>query len=139
LSILLEVFGHIFISVAATFGYFIYYCEPKFIIFGIMMSGWSDTGGLMFGMVFGKTPFAHSISPKKTFEGVLGAILFPCTAITLIFYFVGLYTDGEYAIKMPLFDYVLLSFVCSCLAILGDLCESFLKRCASQKDTGTIF
>ena len=33
LSILLEVFGHVFISVAATFGYFIYFVEPKFIIF----------------------------------------------------------------------------------------------------------
>ena len=98
LSILLEVFGHVFISVAATFGYFIYSVEPKFIIFAIMMSGWSDTGGLMFGMVFGKTPFAHSISPKKTFEGVLGAIFWPCTVICLIFYLVGHYTEGEYAI-----------------------------------------
>lgn len=59
-------------------------------MYGIMMSGWSDTGGLMFGMVFGKTPFAKSISPSKTFEGVLGAILWPCTVITFIFYLLGL-------------------------------------------------
>ena len=40
---------------------------------------------------------------------------------------------------MPLFDYVLLSFVCSFPAVLGDLIESFIKRCANQKDAGVIF
>jgi CDP-diglyceride synthetase len=67
-------------------------------MYGIMMSAWSDTGGIMFGMVYGKTKFAHSISPNKTFEGVLGAILWPCTVISGIFYLIGHYSDGEYAI-----------------------------------------
>jgi CDP-diglyceride synthetase len=39
---------------------------------------------------------------------------------------------------MPLLDYVLLTLVCSSLAVLGDLIESFIKRCANQKDGGTI-
>ena len=39
---------------------------------------------------------------------------------------------------MPFLDYVFLTITCSCLAVLGDLCESFIKRCANQKDAGTM-
>jgi phosphatidate cytidylyltransferase len=55
-----------------------------------------------------------------------------------VFYGIGQATDGEYVLKMPLIDYVLLSFTSGFLAILGDLCESFLKRCSNVKDSGTI-
>jgi CDP-diglyceride synthetase len=95
---LLEVFGHVFISIATSFGYLIYYLQPNFCMYGIMISQWSDFGGLMFGSNFGKTPFASSISPSKTFEGVYGAIGWPCTVITAAFYFIGKYSEGKYAI-----------------------------------------
>ena len=39
---------------------------------------------------------------------------------------------------MPIYDYVILGGTCGILALLGDLCESFLKRCANAKDSGTI-
>ena len=39
---------------------------------------------------------------------------------------------------MPIIDYVFLGLVCSCLAILGDLIESFLKRCGNLKDSGSL-
>jgi len=39
---------------------------------------------------------------------------------------------------MHFLDYVFLGFICGCLSILGDLCESFLKRCGNVKDSGTI-
>lgn len=58
------------------------------------MSAWSDTGGIMFGMVFGKSKFAYSISPNKTFEGVIGAVIWPSTVITYIFYYLGQHSDG---------------------------------------------
>ena len=40
---------------------------------------------------------------------------------------------------MPFSDYFFLAAICACLAVIGDLIESFLKRCAALKDTGTIF
>ena len=83
---LLEVFGHVFMSVASSFGYLIYYLQPKIILYGALITQWSDFGGLIFGSNFGKTPFAQSISPSKTLEGVYGAILFPSTIIAFGFW-----------------------------------------------------
>jgi phosphatidate cytidylyltransferase len=49
------------------------------------LAQWSDVGGLMFGKIFGKHPFAQRISPKKTMEGLFGAI-FLSTIVSLVFY-----------------------------------------------------
>lgn len=138
LSILLEVFGHVFISVTTSFGYMIYRLNPKFIFLMVNFTQWSDAGGLLVGTHYGKTPFARSISPKKTMEGVIGALIFPII-VSIIFYIIGSQTEGEWALRMPIFDYIILGATIGILAILGDLCESFLKRCANVKDSGAIF
>lgn len=51
------------------------------------LSWQADNGGLLFGSLFGKRPFAHGISPKKTVEGIVGA-LFLCIASSVIMHFV---------------------------------------------------
>jgi len=48
----------------------------------------SDIGGFMFGNLYGKTSFAKSISPKKTWEGVIGAIILPILN-NCVFYLIG--------------------------------------------------
>ena len=87
-SMLLEVFGHLYISLISALGYLFYYlqysllllshvsvvCRPKYIAMSMCLSWQADNGGLFFGSQFGKTPFAHGISPKKTSEGILGAV-----------------------------------------------------------------
>ena len=103
----------------------------------VHMTQWSDVGGYVFGNLFGKDSFAKTISPKKTLQGLAGAIFLP-TFFNCLFYLVAKYTDGEYGLKMPLVDYVILGLICSSLAILGDLIESFLKRCGNLKDSGKI-
>ena len=92
---------------------------------------------MLIGSAVGKTPFARSISPTKTIEGLIGAILWP-TFVSVLFYYTGEYTEGEWAIRMPIYDYVFLGLSLSSLAVMGDLCESFLKRCANVKDSGVI-
>ena len=92
----------------------------------------------MGGGMFGKTPFAKSISPNKTREGVYGAIILPMVLINSIFWATAWWTEGNLSIRMPYIDYCLLGFVVSIFAVLGDLIESFIKRCANQKDAGTL-
>jgi len=66
LSMLLEVFGHVFISLATTMGYLLYYLNKQYLLIAIFVTQFSDVGGYMFGKLFGKDKFARSISPKKT-------------------------------------------------------------------------
>ena len=104
----------------------------------IFTTQWSDGGALMAGKKFGKTPFASSISPTKTWEGVAGAILLPLLVVNPLFWALGQYSDGKYALKMPLLDYMLIALMCAPLSILGDLIESFLKRCSNLKDSSNL-
>ena len=138
LSLLLEVFGHVFISIGSSFGYLLYFLNHKFVLYGIMITQWSDAGGMMGGGIFGKTPFAQTISPNKTREGLYGAIILPMILVNSVFWTTAWWTEGNFSIRMPLIDYCMLSLVVSILAVLGDLIESFIKRCANQKDAGTI-
>lgn len=73
MSLLLEIFGQVFISLITSFGYIFYCTEPKYIAVLFCLSWQADNGGLLFGSLFGKNPFAHGISPKKTREGIIGA------------------------------------------------------------------
>ena len=70
-------------------------------------------------------------------EGLLGAILFP-TVVATIFYYIGQKTEGKYAVKLPFYDYIALGIICGFLAVLGDLAESFLKRCTNLKDSSNL-
>jgi len=75
LSILLEIFGQIFISITTTVGYFVYFMSPKLIVVMFCLTWQADNGGLFIGNTYGTGPFAVSLSPKKTNEGIIGAIL----------------------------------------------------------------
>jgi len=86
----------------------------------------TDTGAYFVGRKFGKTPF-NPISPKKTWEGVIGGV-----AIATIF-------GAWYGVSfVNLFLALIISLVVSVSSIYGDLYESFLKRRAGVKDSGNI-
>lgn len=101
------------------------------------MTQWSDAGGYLFGSRWGKTPFANSISPNKTMEGISGAFIMPILVST-VFYQIGQYSEGKYALQMSLIDYVFIGSASGFFSILGDLNESFIKRCSNIKDSGTL-
>ena len=86
-----------------------------------------DIGAYVVGRSIGKTPFSKT-SPNKTWEGVIGGI----AAGTIFGCIVGL---GSVDLTISL----LISFLVSMSAIWGDLFESYLKREAEVKDSGSIF
>lgn len=87
-----------------------------------------DSAAMLIGKYFGKHPLAPSISPKKTVEGtianVVGAVL-------------GAIWVGSWLSVPPL-----VSGICGVCAgtfgQIGDLFESWLKRVAGTKDSGTL-
>lgn len=89
----------------------------------------SDVGGYAAGVLFGKHPMVPAISPKKTWEGMVGSLVFGVTATTLsVFYLAG----------KPLWIGVLLGLTIVCTATLGDLVESQVKRDLGIKDMGSL-
>lgn len=84
-----------------------------------------DTGAFATGVMFGKTPLAPKISPKKTWEGFIGSALFGSVAG----YFIAtamLHIDWWWG--------VLLGLIILGVATVGDLIESLIKRELGTKD-----
>ncbi len=89
-----------------------------------------DTGAYLGGRQFGRRKLAPAISPNKTVEGLLIGMV---TAV------VATWAAGLYQDWLSGTDALLLGAVVAVAAPLGDLFESYLKRDAGTKDTGTLF
>jgi len=89
-----------------------------------------DTGAYLGGRMFGKRPLAPSISPNKTVEGLL---------IGMIFAVLGVWIAGRYQEWLPGTHSLVLGLGVAVAAPIGDLFESFVKREARTKDSGTLF
>ena len=88
----------------------------------------ADSAAYFAGKQFGKHKLAPTISPGKTWEGVLGAL----AAVSLF----GL----AICLLVPDQDWMLIPGLCviAALGVYGDLLESFFKRQASMKDSGQL-
>jgi phosphatidate cytidylyltransferase len=89
-----------------------------------------DTGAYLGGRAFGSQKLAPTISPNKTVEGLGIGLL---TAVAAV-WFAGLYQDWLTGVEA-----LILGTAVAVAAPLGDLFESYLKRDAGTKDTGTLF
>ncbi|MBI5103428.1 MAG: phosphatidate cytidylyltransferase [Solirubrobacterales bacterium] len=89
-----------------------------------------DTGAYLGGRALGQTKLEPTISPNKTVEGLAIGILVAIASV----WFAGLYQDW-----LSGTDALLLGLGVALAAPLGDLFESYLKRDAGTKDTGTLF
>jgi phosphatidate cytidylyltransferase len=89
----------------------------------------SDIGGYASGVLFGKHPMAPSVSPKKSWEGFAGSVLWCVVAgaVTVV-----LLLDG------PWWGGAILGAAVAVAATLGDLAESTVKRDLGIKDMGNL-
>ncbi len=103
--------------------------EPLTII-GFFVLVWSnDTGAYLVGVSMGKHKLYERISPKKTWEGFIGGILFTFVAAFFIHQYTGL---GSLALWM------VAGLIVGLFGTTGDLIESMLKRNVDIKDSGNI-
>jgi phosphatidate cytidylyltransferase len=87
-----------------------------------------DTAAIFVGKAFGKHKLAPSISPNKTWEGSIGNFL-ACILAAVVLGFI---------FKYPLPLMLLLGVNCGVLGQAGDLFESWMKRNAGVKDSGSF-
>ena len=101
------------------------------IVAGVLVGTFvGDTGAYFGGRALGHIKLAPRLSPNKTVEGLLCGIV----AAVLAVWVTGLYQDW-----LSGTDALLLGVGVALAAPVGDLFESFIKRDAGTKDTGTLF
>ncbi|OAO01176.1 phosphatidate cytidylyltransferase [Parasphingorhabdus sp.] len=99
------------------------------IVFWTLALVWAtDIGAYFSGRAIGGPKLAPQFSPNKTWAGLIGGVLLTAIVSFVLHIYWGL----------P-FKLVLLSVPLAVLAQMGDLFESWLKRKAGAKDSGTIF
>ena len=105
--------------------------DPVFLIVILGLVFISDTTAYFCGKKFGRTPLAPTISPKKTWEGVFGALLSVVIYSFIIISPLGF--SGTEKTQMLLAAMILVA-----LGIFGDLFFSLLKRQVGKKDSGKL-
>jgi phosphatidate cytidylyltransferase len=88
-----------------------------------------DIGSLAVGRWFGRHLLAPLVSPKKTWEGLIGGSALAILGSVLITARIHPWTTSKAA---------LLGVVVAVVAPLGDLCESLIKRELKLKDMGSL-
>ena len=95
----------------------------------VIAVGLNDTFAYLTGVLIGKHPMAPKISPKKTWEGFIGGLIFAATGSAFAF---------NYFLDQELWVGALAGVIGALAATTGDLIESAIKRDLSLKDMGTL-
>lgn len=110
--------------------------EPVRVAFYLLLAvKWGDAGAYFIGSKFGKNRLAPAISPKKSWEGLFGGILFSC-GVGVLWWFLSKGTLGPY--KFPFYHTMILGVLLPVIGTMGDLVESLFKRAVNVKDSGAI-
>lgn len=117
--------------------------DPRMVVTFLTVVWLNDVGAYIIGSAIGKHRMAPKISPKKSWEGFFGGLLFAIVA-ALVWYLL-LWSDPQRSIA-PLFQdtniqislWLLFGLAVGIAAVLGDLIESKLKRVIGVKDSGNL-
>ncbi len=107
----------------------------EWLLFALGLVWISDIGAFFVGRAFGKHKLADQISPGKTIEGALGAIVF---GGLLAMAFVIWKGETTFLDSTSIVLFIGLAFVTVIFSIVGDLLESLLKRQKNMKDSSQL-
>lgn len=108
----------------------LYSFQPGVLLFVLIIVWAADIGAYFTGKRFGRVKLAPSISPGKTWEGVIGGLF----AVVCVLVLARLYwLDIDIALVVPF------CLAVATLSIVGDLTVSMFKRNAGVKDSGKVF
>jgi phosphatidate cytidylyltransferase len=102
--------------------------EMMYLLVGTIWAG--DIGQFYIGSRFGQKPLAPRISPRKTVEGALGGIV--VSMVVAIAWSIWIWP------ATPAGRAAVVGLLLAIVGILGDLCESAVKRGAGVKDSGAL-
>jgi phosphatidate cytidylyltransferase len=100
------------------------------IVIGFFILLWvNDTGAYLTGITMGKHRLMERISPKKSWEGFAGGVVFSVLTACLLSGLFGVLDTGRW---------ISVALIVAVSGTFGDLIESMLKRSTGIKDSGTI-
>jgi phosphatidate cytidylyltransferase len=100
------------------------------VLFVLLLVVAADTGAFFAGRFFGKVPLAPRVSPKKTWEGVIGGLVLAGIVA---------WAGGRWLVGQGGYAFISLCVAVAAISVVGDLTESMLKRAAGVKDSGSLF
>jgi len=104
-----------------------------YVLYLLLVTKFSDMGAYLVGSAFGRHKLVPHISPHKSWEGLVGAVLVA--------------TAGSFGLwmlipnRLSVFsftDVAVLGVLLGLAAVIGDLAESIVKRSADAKDSGGL-
>ena len=95
----------------------------------VVLVGCNDTFGYIVGVLLGKHLLAPVISPKKSWEGLIGSLVFTVVGGSLAF---------KYIMETHWWIGAIVGLMIVFTATCGDLIESAMKRDLHLKDMGTL-
>ncbi len=100
------------------------------LVFTMLVVWSADSFAYFGGKYFGKKLLFETVSPKKTWEGSIAGAL-GALVVSLIF-------SKLFLNQFSMFEISVMSLTMSVASMLGDLCESLMKRAVNVKDSGSI-
>ena len=88
-----------------------------------------DTFAYLTGSAIGRRRMCEAISPKKSWEGAFGGLIFAVGCGSVFFIFTDI---------LALWQWMLYAVIICVFGTIGDFCESLLKRSVHAKDSGKI-
>lgn len=130
-SIALTFFGAVYLSFTINHLYAVKVDmgpNPIFFLLAVIFLG--DTGAYLFGNLLGRRKLVPIASPKKTWEGAIGGIVFAVLAAVIIHFLV--------LREIVLWKAVLTGIIVHIVAQFSDPLESLFKRAVGVKDSSNI-
>jgi phosphatidate cytidylyltransferase len=100
-----------------------------FVLAAVIVTVADDVGSLVVGAAMGRHQLAPSISPNKSWEGLIGGAVTAILVSVIVVHFIHPWTIGKAA---------LYGVVVAIVAPLGDLSQSMIKRHLGIKDMGRL-
>lgn len=105
---------------------------PPWLIVALFITFAADVGGYFAGRCFGKLALCSRVSPKKTWEGFVGGMIFSVVVAAIAGRFLSLSLQGYLWL-------LVLALITALFSVVGDLAVSLLKRMSGLKDSGKFF
>ncbi len=98
------------------------------LLLGFFILAWAnDTGAYAFGMSIGRNRLFPRISPKKSWEGLIGGVFTTILTSWIL---------SLFFLDVSLTHWIAIGIIITIMGVFGDLVESMFKRSLGLKDSG---